>query len=167
MNVVILAAGMGKRMRSDLPKVLHRLSDKTLLGHVIDTARALKPSRIVVIYGHGGQLVPDTLAGPDLLWAKQEPQLGTGHAVQQAVPQLDLNAPTLVLYGDVPLTRVATLEALLAVAGKDRLAVLTVDVTDPSGYGRMLRKNGNLVGIVEQKDASPERSEERRVGKEC
>ena len=156
MNVVILAAGMGKRMRSDLPKVLHRLSDKTLLGHVIDTARALKPSRVVVIYGHGGQLVPDTLASPDLLWAKQEPQLGTGHAVQQAVPQLDLNAPTLVLYGDVPLTRVATLEALLAVAGKDKLAVLTVDVADPSGYGRMLRIDGNLVGIVEQKDASPE-----------
>ena len=154
MNVVILAAGMGKRMRSDLPKVLHRLSDKTLLGHVIDTARALKPSRIVVIYGHGGQLVPETLASPDLLWAKQEPQLGTGHAVQQAVPQLDLNAPTLVLYGDVPLTRVATLEALLTVAGKDKLAVLTVDVADPSGYGRMLRKDGHLVGIIEQKDAS-------------
>ena len=154
MNVVILAAGMGKRMRSDLPKVLHRLSDKTLLGHVIDTARALKPNRIVVIYGHGGQLVPETLAGPDLLWAKQEPQLGTGHAVQQAVPQLDLNAPTLVLYGDVPLTRVATLEALLKVAGKDKLAVLTVDVADPSGYGRMLRERGNLVGIIEQKDAS-------------
>ena len=156
MNVVILAAGMGKRMRSDLPKVLHRLSDKTLLGHVIDTARALKPSRIVVIYGHGGQLVPVTLASPDLLWAKQEPQLGTGHAVQQAVPQLDLEAPTLVLYGDVPLTRVATLEALLSVAGKDKLAVLTVDVADPSGYGRMLRKDGSLVGIVEQKDASAE-----------
>ena len=156
MNVVILAAGMGKRMRSDLPKVLHRLSDKTLLGHVIDTARALKPSRIVVIYGHGGQLVPVTLASPDLLWAKQEPQLGTGHAVQQAVPQLDLNQPTLVLYGDVPLTRVATLEALLKVAGSDNLAVLTIDVADPSGYGRMLRKGGHLVGIVEQKDATAE-----------
>ena len=156
MNVVILAAGMGKRMRSDLPKVLHRLSDKSLLAHVVDTARALKPSRMVVIYGHGGQLVPTTLASPDLLWAKQEPQLGTGHAVQQAVPQLDLNEPTLVLYGDVPLTRQATLEALLAAAGKDKLAVLTVDVADPTGYGRMLRKDGKLVGIVEQKDASAE-----------
>ncbi len=156
MNIVILAAGMGKRMRSDLPKVLHRLSDKSLLAHTISAARSLKPKRLVVIYGHGGQIVPETLAAPDLLWAKQEPQLGTGHAVQQAVSQLDTNEPTLVLYGDVPLTKESTLQRLVAAAGKDKLAVLTVDMANPHGYGRMVRKEGKIVGIVEQKDANAE-----------
>jgi bifunctional UDP-N-acetylglucosamine pyrophosphorylase / glucosamine-1-phosphate N-acetyltransferase len=159
MNIVILAAGMGKRMKSDLPKVLHRLSDKSLLGHVVDTARQLKPKALVVIYGHGGQIVPETLAAPDLLFAKQEPQLGTGHAVQQAVPHLDLSVPTLVLYGDVPLTKVSTLANLVAAAGKDKLAILTIDLDNPDGYGRILRKDGTIVGIVEQKDASAEQRE--------
>ncbi len=156
MNIVILAAGMGKRMKSDLPKVLHRLSDKPLLSHVVDTARHLKPKALVVIYGHGGQIVPETMAAADLQFAKQEPQLGTGHAVQQAVPHLDLSVPTLVLYGDVPLTKATTLERLVKAAGNDKLAILTVDLEDPHGYGRMVRENGKIVGIVEQKDATPE-----------
>src|SRR3954463_9819576 len=101
MNVVILAAGMGKRMQSALPKVLHPLAGKPLLSHVIDTARTLSPSKLCVIYGHGGETVPQSVKGPDILFAKQEPQLGTGHAVMQAIPHLDDDAPTLVLYGDV------------------------------------------------------------------
>src|SRR5512137_777005 len=103
MNIVILAAGQGKRMRSDLPKVLHAIAGKPMLTHVIDAARSLSPQRIVVVYGHGGERVREALAAPDLLWAKQDPQLGTGHAVLQALPQLDAAQPTLVLYGDVPL----------------------------------------------------------------
>ena len=154
MNVVILAAGMGKRMQSDLPKVLHALAGKPLLSHVIDTARSLSPSRICVIYGHGGDLVPTRLAADDLSFALQQPQLGTGHAVMQAVPQLNDNEPTLVLYGDVPLTSVATLKALADTAGKEKLAVLTVNLDDPTGYGRIVREGSRIVRIVEQKDAN-------------
>ena len=105
MNIVILAAGTGKRMRSALPKVLHPLAGQPLLAHVIDTARALKPVRLVVVIGHGAEAVREAVAAPDLQFAVQEQQLGTGHAVQQALPLLDPSAPTLVLYGDVPLTR--------------------------------------------------------------
>jgi len=155
MNVVVLAAGMGKRMRSDLPKVLHALAGKPLLGHVLDTARSLSPSRIVVVYGHGGERVPQALASPDLAWALQDPQLGTGHAVMQAVPHLVDNDTTLVLYGDVPLTEAATLRALLEAAGPERLALLTVDLPDPSGYGRIVRDadGSRILKIVEHKDA--------------
>ena len=160
MNVVVLAAGMGKRMRSDLPKVLHRLAGRPLLGHVLDTARALSPSRIVVIFGHGGEAVPNALAAPDLAWAKQAPQLGTGHAVMQALPHLDDAVPTLILYGDVPLTRAGTLRALLAAAGAGALGLLTVDLEDPTGYGRIVRApagagggHGTVRRIVEHKDA--------------
>src|SRR5437899_5402668 len=153
MNVVILAAGMGKRMQSALPKVLHPLAGKPLLSHVVDTARSLAPARLCVIYGHGGELVPATLQAPDLVFAEQAPQLGTGHAVMQAAPYLDDAAPTLVLYGDVPLTDAASLQRLLAAAGEDKLAILTVDLTDPAGYGRIVRDNGKIVRIVEQKDA--------------
>lgn len=160
MNVVVLAAGMGKRMRSDLPKVLHRLAGRPLLGHVLDTARELSPSRIVVIFGHGGEAVPNALAAPDLAWAKQEPQLGTGHAVMQALPHLDDAVPTLILYGDVPLTRAGTLRALLAAAGAGALGLLTVDLDDPTGYGRIVRDPAGAGGgegavrrIVEHKDA--------------
>ena len=153
MNIVVLAAGMGKRMRSDLPKVLHRLAGRPLLGHVLATARSLAPTRLVVVYGHGGDQVPAALAADDLLWAKQEPQLGTGHAVMQAASLLDPSVPTLVLYGDVPLTRGATLRRLLAAAGDDRLAILTVDLPDPTGYGRIVREGGRIVRIVEHKDA--------------
>jgi len=158
MNIVILAAGMGKRMHSALPKVLHPIAGKPLLAHVIDTARALKPNRLVVIYGHGGEAVPQAMQAEDLLFAKQEPQLGTGHAVMQAVPHLDDAQPTLVLYGDVPLTTAASLQRLLDIAGANKLAILTVDMEDPSGYGRIVReggtKDGSIVRIVEQKDAS-------------
>jgi len=154
MNIVILAAGMGKRMQSSLPKVLHPLAGKPLLGHVIDTARALAPTRLCVIYGHGGDAVPQAFAGQDLAFARQEPQLGTGHAVMQAVPHLEDGAATLVLYGDVPLTTAASLQRLLTAAGQDKLGVLTVTLKDPTGYGRIVRENGKITRIVEQKDAS-------------
>jgi bifunctional UDP-N-acetylglucosamine pyrophosphorylase / glucosamine-1-phosphate N-acetyltransferase len=153
MNIVVLAAGMGKRMKSDLPKVLHTIAGKPLLSHVLDCARSLTPKRLIVIYGHGGDQVQGKLASPDLLWAKQEPQLGTGHAVQQAVTHLDDSVPTLILYGDVPLTKKASLDKLLIAAGNDKLGVLTVNLANPKGYGRMVRKDGNLVAIVEEKDA--------------
>ena len=154
MNVVILAAGMGKRMQSDLPKVLHPLAGKPLLSHVIDTARQLSPSRCCVVYGHGGDKVPTQLAADHLQFVLQEPQLGTGHAVMQAVSKLNDDQPTLVLYGDVPLTTVATLRALTEKAGKDKLAILTIAMDDPSGYGRIVREQNKIVRIVEQKDAT-------------
>ena len=155
MNVVILAAGMGKRMQSDLPKVLHPLAGKPLLSHVIDTARTLNPSRVCVVYGHGGDMVPSRLAADDLRFVLQAPQLGTGHAVMQAADALDDAVPTLVLYGDVPLTAAQTLQTLVEKAGKEKLAVLTVDLEDPTGYGRIVRSENRIVRIVEQKDASP------------
>jgi bifunctional UDP-N-acetylglucosamine pyrophosphorylase/glucosamine-1-phosphate N-acetyltransferase len=154
MNVVILAAGMGKRMQSDLPKVLHPLAGKPLLSHVIDTARSLSPSGCCVVYGHGGDAVPISLAAPDLSFALQQPQLGTGHAVMQALPALRDEQPTLILYGDVPLTATTTLQRLIAAAGTDKLAVLTVELDDPTGYGRIVREQQRIVRIVEQKDAS-------------
>ena len=160
MNVVILAAGMGKRMQSALPKVLHPLAGKPLLQHVIDTARSLNPSKLCVIYGHGGAAVPSAVqawsAQGDVAidTALQEPQLGTGHAVMQALPQIDENAPTLVLYGDVPLTTAASLRRLVEAAGDDKLAILTVEQANPFGLGRIVRENGNIVRIVEEKDAS-------------
>ncbi|HEV7856770.1 MAG TPA: bifunctional UDP-N-acetylglucosamine diphosphorylase/glucosamine-1-phosphate N-acetyltransferase GlmU [Herminiimonas sp.] len=154
MNIVILAAGLGKRMQSALPKVLHPLAGKPLLSHVIDTARQLAPTRLCVIYGHGGEQVPQLLRADDLSFAKQEPQLGTGHAVAQAASQLDDNAPTLILYGDVPLTTTTSLRRLLDTAGTQKLGILTVDMDDPTGYGRIVRENNVITRIVEQKDAS-------------
>ncbi|MDM5181410.1 bifunctional UDP-N-acetylglucosamine diphosphorylase/glucosamine-1-phosphate N-acetyltransferase GlmU [Massilia sp. DJPM01] len=160
MNVVILAAGMGKRMQSALPKVLHPLAGKPLLQHVIDTARALAPSKLCVIYGHGGAAVPEMLKRQDstghaaIDTALQEPQLGTGHAVSQAVPQLDEDAPTLILYGDVPLTTVASLKRLVDAAGTDKLGILTVVQANPFGLGRIVREGGTITRIVEEKDAS-------------
>jgi bifunctional UDP-N-acetylglucosamine pyrophosphorylase / glucosamine-1-phosphate N-acetyltransferase len=153
MNVVILAAGLGKRMHSDLPKVLHPLAGKPLLAHVVATARSLKPGLICIVYGHGGERVRAALAQDDLIWAKQEPQLGTGHALAQALPHLDPKVPTLVLYGDVPLIRAATLRSLWQVAGKG-LALLTVELDDPQGYGRIVRSRGAVRRIVEEKDAT-------------
>ncbi|MGV8897763.1 MAG: bifunctional UDP-N-acetylglucosamine diphosphorylase/glucosamine-1-phosphate N-acetyltransferase GlmU [Burkholderiaceae bacterium] len=154
MNIVILAAGMGKRMQSALPKVLHPLAGKPLLSHVIDTARSLSPSTLCVIYGHGGEQVPGLLAASDLTFARQQPQLGTGHAVAQAAPHLDDAVPTLVLYGDVPLTDAASLQRLIAAADMDKLAILTVHMDDPTGYGRIVREHGVITRIVEQKDAT-------------
>ena len=160
MNVVILAAGMGKRMQSALPKVLHPLAGKPLLRHVIDTARGLSPQKLCVIYGHGGAAVPEMVAtvaestGSTIDTALQEPQQGTGHAVMQAVPQLDDDQPTIVLYGDVPLTTVDTLRRLVEAAGSDKLGILTVEQANPFGLGRIVRENGNIVRIVEEKDAT-------------
>jgi bifunctional UDP-N-acetylglucosamine pyrophosphorylase/glucosamine-1-phosphate N-acetyltransferase len=145
---------MGKRMQSDLPKVLHALAGKPLLSHVIDTARQLSPSRCCVVYGHGGDKVPKQLAADDLQFVLQEPQLGTGHAVMQAVSTLNEDQPTLVLYGDVPLTTVATLRTLTERAGNDKLAILTIAMDDPTGYGRIVREQNKIVRIVEQKDAT-------------
>ena len=153
MNVVILAAGLGKRMYSDLPKVLHPLAGRPLLAHVIATARSLKPGVICIVYGHGGESVRETIAQPDLVWARQEPQLGTGHALLQALPHLDTKVPTLVLYGDVPLTRAETLETLCHAAGEG-VALLTVELDDPHGYGRIIRSRGAVRRIVEEKDAT-------------
>jgi bifunctional UDP-N-acetylglucosamine pyrophosphorylase/glucosamine-1-phosphate N-acetyltransferase len=157
MNIVILAAGMGKRMQSALPKVLHPLAGKPLLSHVIDTARSLQgigAANICVIYGHGGEQVPTTVAAADLRFALQQPQLGTGHAVAQASPVLDDSVPTLVLYGDVPLTTSTSLQRLISAAGSDKLAILTAEMADPTGLGRMVREDGKIVRIVEQKDAT-------------
>lgn len=160
MNIVILAAGQGKRMHSNLPKVLHPLAGKPLLAHVIDSARRLSPQTLCLVYGHGGDAVRATLDAPDLAWALQEPQLGTGHAVQQALPFLKGDGTTLILYGDVPLIRSETLERLLH-AAQDALAILTVELSDPGGYGRIVRNDaGQVIRIVEQKDSTPD---ERRI----
>ena len=160
MNVVILAAGMGKRMQSALPKVLHPLAGKPLLSHVIDTARTLAPSKLCVIYGHGGAAVLKLLEqyksgqSVDIAAAEQAQQLGTGHAVRQALPLLDDNVPTLILYGDVPLTSSESLQKLVQAAGNGQLAILTVEQDDPFGLGRIVRENGAIVRIVEEKDAT-------------
>ena len=154
MNIVILAAGMGKRMNSDLPKVLHSLAGKPLLAHVLDTARSLNPGRLIVVYGHGGELVQKKITENDLAFVKQEPQLGTGHAVMQAVSLLDESMPTLVLYGDVPLIGQASLSRLLEAAGANKLGILTAELDDPTGYGRIIRDNGQINRIVEQKDGN-------------
>lgn len=161
MDVIILAAGQGKRMRSALPKVLQPLAGKPLLCHVVDTARALDPRRICVVFGHGGEAVRAAFAGDAITWAEQREQLGTGHAVQQAMPLLDDDQTALLLYGDVPLITAHTLHALIAAAGDDKLGLLTVTLAEPTGYGRILRDGaGRVSRIVEEKDATVD---ERRV----
>ncbi len=157
LSVVILAAGKGKRMVSDLPKVLHTVGGRSLLGHVLATARALQASQRLVVYGHGGEAVQAAFADePDLLWVEQATQLGTGHAVAQALPALQDDGITLVLYGDVPLTEAATLQPLVAAAQQGCLALLTVVLADPAGYGRIVRDDQDQVRrIVEEKDATP------------
>jgi bifunctional UDP-N-acetylglucosamine pyrophosphorylase / glucosamine-1-phosphate N-acetyltransferase len=164
LQIVILAAGLGKRMRSDLPKVLHPLAGKPLLGHVLDTARSLNPSRLCVVYGHGGEVLPNTIEGSDIAWARQEPQLGTGHAVMQALPYLSRGGLVLILYGDVPLITGETLQILLAKAGPDALGLLTVDLSTPFGYGRIVRnKSGAVTAIAEEKDATAAQRRIREV----
>jgi bifunctional UDP-N-acetylglucosamine pyrophosphorylase/glucosamine-1-phosphate N-acetyltransferase len=154
LNVVILAAGQGKRMHSRLPKVLHSLAGRPLIAHVVAAARALKPARICVVYGHGGEQVPQAIKADDLAFVKQQPQLGTGHALAQAQKHLSEGERTLVLYGDVPLVGEETLAAMIA-AGGDRLTLLTAELDDPAGYGRIVRnRRGTITGIVEEKDAS-------------
>ncbi len=157
LNVVILAAGKGTRMKSDLPKVLHPLAGRPLLAHVLAAADTLCPARTCVVYGHGGETLPQAIDRPELAWALQEPQLGTGHAVQQAVPHLDADALCLILYGDVPLTRPETLQEMLSIARDGAIALLTVRLANPSGYGRIVRNaRGQVERIVEHKDATPE-----------
>jgi bifunctional UDP-N-acetylglucosamine pyrophosphorylase/glucosamine-1-phosphate N-acetyltransferase len=155
LSVVILAAGQGKRMKSEWPKVLQRLAGRALLKHVIDTARQLAPEAIHVVYGHGGEQVREALKSEAVSWVRQERQLGTGHAVMQALPDIPDAHTVLVLYGDVPLIRRDTLAKLLKLSDSKTLAILTVMLADPSGYGRVLRDaRGRIRKIVEQKDAS-------------
>lgn len=157
MQVIILAAGQGKRMRSRLPKVLQPIAGEAMLSHVIRTARSLQAEKICVVYGHGGDQVRAALPDADLTWAEQAQQLGTGHAVQQAMPQIADTGSVLILYGDVPLTRADTLHALIETSGKERVALLTVDMPNPKGYGRIVRSAaGSVQAIVEEKDATPE-----------
>ena len=157
LNVVILAAGKGTRMKSDLPKVLHPLAGKPLLGHVLAAADSLAPERICVVYGHGGETLPQAMGRAELAWAKQEPQLGTGHAVQQAVPHLNPDGLCLILYGDVPLIRPETLQEMTLIAREGAIALLTVRLANPAGYGRIVRNaRGQVERIVEHKDASAE-----------
>jgi len=152
-SVVILAAGQGKRMKSALPKVLQPLAGRPLLKHVVDTARALEPAAVHVVYGHGGEQVRAALAGEAVTWTLQAEQHGTGHAVMQAAPQLPDDHLVLILYGDVPLNQRATLEQLVALAGPKAVGLLTVLLDDPSGYGRVVRSRGKVTRIVEQNDA--------------
>ena len=155
LSVVILAAGQGKRMKSDLPKVLQPLAGRPLLAHVIDVARSLDPAEIYVVYGHGGERVRETLQSKDVKWVLQAEQLGTGHAVLQAMPEIPKDRMVLVLYGDVPLIRHTTIESLVKLAGPKAVSLLTVTLDDPTGYGRIVRNaRGQVQKIVEQKDAA-------------
>ena len=154
LSVIILAAGQGTRMRSDLPKVLQPLAGKPLLGHVLDTAQELGADDVCVVYGHGGETVPAAFADESLRWALQAEQNGTGHAAQQAMPDTPDANRILILFGDVPLLTAPTLQRLLDQTTADELAVLSVDMDDPGGYGRIVRDGDNVVAIVEQKDAT-------------
>jgi bifunctional UDP-N-acetylglucosamine pyrophosphorylase / glucosamine-1-phosphate N-acetyltransferase len=155
-SVIILAAGQGKRMKSDLPKVLQPVAGRPLLQHVIDSARELSVSDIHVVYGHGGETVRETLAAGDVTWALQAEQLGTGHAVQQAMPAVPDDHLVLILFGDVPLVQAATMQRLVeAAAGGEALGVLSVRMQDPTGYGRIVRdRAGTVARIVEHQDAN-------------
>jgi bifunctional UDP-N-acetylglucosamine pyrophosphorylase/glucosamine-1-phosphate N-acetyltransferase len=156
LNVVVMAAGQGTRMRSKRPKVLHTLAGRALLQHVLGAVAGLGATRTVIVTGHGADEVERSARAPGLAFVRQEPQLGTGHALQQAAPLLDDDGTTLVLSGDVPLIESETLERLVAAAGPQRLALLTVELADPRGYGRVLRTAGGgaVEAIVEEKDAS-------------
>ena len=155
LSLVILAAGQGKRMHSDLPKVLQPLAGRPLLGHVLTAARQLAPSAIHIVYGHGGEQVQAAFPDADLSWALQAEQLGTGHAVAQAMPNIPDDHQVLILYGDVPLIAATTLRNLVEQAADGGLALLSVLLEDATGYGRVLRDNaGNVYRIVEEKDAN-------------
>lgn len=157
LSVVILAAGKGTRMKSSLPKVLHSLAHQPLVQHVIDTARSLSAGSICLVYGHGGEQVKAQISAPDLSWVEQAQQLGTGHAVQQALPVLPETGPVLVLYGDVPLISTETLTRLLAAQPAQGIGLLTISLSNPAGYGRIVRDaQAQVQAIVEQKDASAE-----------
>lgn len=155
LRVVILAAGKGTRMRSELPKVLHKVANKPMVEHVIDTARSLKPDAINLIYGHGGDQLKQAIAGDDLTWVEQREQLGTGHAVQQVIPHLKSSEKVIILYGDVPLLTESTLIKLVTASANTSLGLLTMTLAEPTGYGRIVRnERRSVTGIVEQKDAN-------------
>jgi bifunctional UDP-N-acetylglucosamine pyrophosphorylase/glucosamine-1-phosphate N-acetyltransferase len=162
LNIVILAAGKGTRMYSEKPKVLHALAGKPLIQHVLDCASELKPQQICVVYGHGGEAVPKAMQQYAARFVIQDPQLGTGHALQQAMPHLDDDSLTMVLYGDVPLIQYSTLHQM-AQAGNG-LVLLTVHLANPAGYGRIVRDaQGDVLSIIEEKDATPEQREIQEV----
>ena len=157
LHVVILAAGQGRRMRSDLPKVLHLLAGRPLLAHVIGAANALGAHRVHVVHGHGGGIVREAMAGADVEWVAQHEQLGTGHAVAQAMPGIADDATVLVLYGDVPLVNPLTLHETATLAASSGIALITSVVGDPGGYGRIVRDaTGHVRSIVEENDATDE-----------
>jgi len=154
-SIIILAAGQGSRMRSKLPKVLHTLANRSLLGHVYAAAKRLKPKKTCIVYGHGGDLVREHLQDQDLDWAEQIEQLGTGHAVAQAMPLIPETGKVLILYGDVPLIKSSTLEAMLDACSDTEMSLLTIELDDPQGYGRIVRDSDkNVSRIVEHKDAN-------------
>ena len=163
LSIIILAAGQGTRMRSDLPKVLQPLAGKPLLAYVLACSKALEADDVCVVYGHGGEAVQAKLPQPDVRWVLQAEQLGTGHAVQQAMPETPNGNRVLILAGDVPLLRPATLQRLLAETPAEEMAVLTVDMDDPTGYGRIVRANDGVQCIVEQKDASDDQCRIREI----
>jgi bifunctional UDP-N-acetylglucosamine pyrophosphorylase/glucosamine-1-phosphate N-acetyltransferase len=163
-TVIILAAGQGKRMRSSLAKVLHPLAGRPLLHHVLASAAALRPREVRVVHGHGGDQVQAACAGQEISWFRQAEQKGTGHAVRQALPKVPAGDVVLILYGDVPLVRAETLKRLVAKAASGELAVLTAQMADPTGYGRILRGERRAVtGIVEEKDATASQRQIREV----
>ena len=163
LSIIILAAGQGTRMRSDLPKVLQHLAGKPLLSHVLECSKALAADDICVVYGHGADAVQSTYADESLRWALQDEQLGTGHAMQQAMPGTPDENRILVLFGDVPLLMPETLSVLLADTPAGDVAILTVDMEDPTGYGRVIRERGSVSSIVEEKDASVDERAVREI----
>jgi len=163
LDIVIMAAGKGTRMKSRLPKVLHTLAGRSLLQHVLQTAASLGADRIITITGHGAEQVEAAVQAPKLQFVRQMPQLGTGHAVQQAVPALHAEGTTLILNGDVPLITAATARALVEACAGSRLALLTIELADPSGYGRIVRQGDAVRAIVEHKDASAEQRQIREI----
>lgn len=163
LSVVILAAGKGTRMRSALPKVLHKIADKPMVQHVIDTVKGIGAENIHLIYGHGGEQMQEKIVEQQLNWIKQSEQLGTGHAMQIAQPHFKDNEKILMVYGDVPLLSEQTLQRLIAAQPTDGIGLLTVELDNPTGYGRILRARGNVSGIVEQKDATVEQLQIKEV----
>ncbi len=163
LSIIILAAGQGTRMCSELPKVLQPLAGRPMLAHVLTCTRALDAEDICVVYGHGGEAVPTKFNDGGLRWALQSEQLGTGHAVQQAMAETPQDGTVLILFGDVPLLLPGTLQRLLGATDAGEMAILTVDAEDPSGYGRVIRDNGDVVKIVEEKDATSKEKAIREI----
>ncbi len=164
LTVIILAAGQGKRMRSGLPKVLHELAGRPMLAHVLETAAALRARDVRVVFGHGGERVRESFSAAEVSWIRQARQQGTGHAVKQALPGINPRDTVLVLYGDVPLVQAGTLRGLTRRAARGQLAILTAELDDPTGYGRIIRGGrGRVAAIVEEKDASRAQRELREI----